>query len=209
MHLKRFTNQHFRSHGEDNLIKYIQLSTTELVEELKNRIKKDNQIASHTTKLPLSILLLRVVRCAPMTLVARATKFLRDHHVKQLYTVLNSMTSLNKKSIMAHSFDTNSLLAKGLPLNYSFADYLNELCWKADQDDFQHHEQIDNNEPQLTITAAEVAAAIRRIGAKAPGVDCLSAHLLKSLHVRTLLSTKLARQFTSWINSGSTPKYMK
>ena len=98
------------------------------VEELKSLItnKHPDNVSRFTRAL------CKAAKIVPMTMLVDLVNKLTKQNSKVLFALLRQLISLRKTGHLAISFNINSVLEKGLPIDYSFADYLKDTCVEAE-----------------------------------------------------------------------------
>ena len=124
---------------------------------------------------------------------------------KGFFTILKRLAALKNKGIIAKTFCTKSVDQKNLPLDYSFADYLNETC-NLDCDPVliaRTNTLCDNlkvNPSPLVLNKTDLENILNDLKKKATGIDGLNSVILKKKELGTSFVNKLHTQFQLWVD---------
>ena len=132
---------------------------------------------------------------------------LRLFDPKTLYMFIQRLAKFPAKQKIAKAFNIKSIQDSALPLDYSFADYVQDLY--TSNNPKHQFIQMPHQSCSLVIDADEVDDAINRLGHKATGEDGMTSYFVKNRALRELLVSKLTIKFNHWANNRQIPMYLK
>jgi len=98
-----------------------------LQSKLDNQAQTSQKVKEETAKLPLTILILKAIKRAPLTLIEKSFEKLLKTDNKGFWKTIKLLSGLSKPTTTAHGFNAESLAASNLSNEYSPAQYIKEL----------------------------------------------------------------------------------